>query len=105
MATYIMLMKWTEQGAADIAEAKRGREAGKKAAAAVGIKWKQSYLVMGNEFDVLVVVEAPDEETMARYALLGQMSGAVDVKTIRAFTEAEADKLVGSLEEVTELVA
>lgn len=105
MGTYIMLMKWTEQGAADIAEAKRGREAGKKAAAAVGIKWKESYLVMGHDYDVIVIVEAPDEETMARYALLGQMSGAVETKTIRAFTEAEADKLVGSLSEFTELVA
>ena len=105
MNTYIMLMKWTEQGSADIAEAKRGREAGKKAAAAVGIKWKQSYLVMGHDFDVIVVVEAPDEETMARYTLLGQMSGAVETKTIRAFTESEADRLVGSLAEFSELVA
>ncbi len=105
MATYLMLMKWTEQGASDIAEAKRGREAGKKAAAAMGIKWKQSYLVMGNDYDVIVVVEAPDEEAMARYALLGQMSGAVETKTIRAFTEPEADKLVGSLSEFSKLVA
>lgn len=105
MATYLMFIKWTEQGAADIAEAKRGREAGKKAAAALGIKWKQSYLVMGHEYDVIVIVEAPDEEAMARYALLGQMSGAVETRTVRAFTEAEADKLVSSLGELSELVA
>lgn len=105
MATYIMLMKLTEQGATDIADAKRGRDAGKKAAAAVGVQWKKSYLLMGGDYDVLVIVEAPDEETMARYALLGAMSGAVITKTMRAFTEAEADKLVGSLAELSELVA
>jgi len=96
MATYIMFMKLTEQGASDIADAKRGRDAGKKAAAAVGVTWKRSYLVMG-EYDVIVIVEAPDEETMAKFALLGQMSGAVTIKTVRAFTENEADELTGAL--------
>lgn len=105
MATYIMLIKLTEQGATDIADAKQGRDAGKKVAAKVGVHWKQSYLLMGGDYDVLVIVEAPDEETMARYALLGAMSGAVTTKTMRAFTEAEADKLVGSLGELSELVA
>lgn len=105
MATYIMLMKLTEQGATDIADAKRGREAGKKAAAAVGVQWKRSYLLVGGEYDVLVVLEAPDEETIARFTLLGAMSGAVITRTMRAYTEAEADKLVGSLAEISQLVA
>lgn len=105
MPSYIMLLKWTEKGASDIAGAKQGRNAGKKAAAKMGVQWKQSYLLMGGEYDVLIVAEAPDDETMARYALLGAMSGAFVTKTIRAFTEAEADKLVDSLGELSELVA
>ena len=96
MATYIMLMKFTEQGAADIMDARAGRKAGKKAAASMGLKWKQSYLVMG-EYDVMVILEAPDDETMARYALMGGMTGAVTTQTMRAFTEAEADRLIESL--------
>ncbi len=104
MATYIMFMKLTEQGASDIADAKRGRDAGKKAAQAVGVTWKRSYLVMG-ECDVIVIVEAPDEETMAKFALLGQMSGAVTIKTVRAFTENEADELTGSLASLAGTVA
>jgi len=104
MATYIMFMKWTDQGASDIVNAKKGRDAGKKAAEAVGVHWKRSYLVMG-EYDVIVVVEAPNEETMAKFALLGQMSGAVNIKTVRAFTESEADELVGSLNGLTSVLA
>lgn len=104
MATYVMLMKWTEQGAADITDGKQGREAGKKAAKALGVTWKRSYLVMG-EYDVIVIAEAPDDETIAKFALLGAMSGAVNTKTMRAFTEAEADELVGSLAELAEHVA
>jgi uncharacterized protein with GYD domain len=105
VATYIMLIKLSDEAAANIQDAKRGRTAGKKAASALGVEWKRSYLFMGGEYDVLIVLEAPDEETMAKFALLGVMSGAVSTRTMRAFTEAEADQLVGSLAEFTELVA
>lgn len=105
MATYIMLIKWSDEAAANVQDAKRGRSAGKKAAAALGVEWKRSYLLMGGEYDVLIVVEAPDEHTMAKFALLGAMSGAVSTRTMRAFTETEADQLVGSLGELSDLVA
>ena len=96
MATYVMLMKFTERGAADIMDAKAGRAAGKRAAAAMGVKWKTSYLMMG-EYDVLVLLEAPDDETMMRFALVGAMAGAVNTSTMRVFTEREADELIQSL--------
>ena len=105
MATYIMLIKLSEQAAANIQDAKQGRTAGKKAASALGVEWKRSYLLTGGEYDVLIVLEAPDEETMAKFALLGAMSGAVSTRTMRAFTEGEADQLVESLGALTELVA
>ena len=105
MATYIMLIKLSDEAAANIHDAKRGRTAGKKAAAALGVDWKRSYLLMGGEYDVLIVLDAPDEEAMAKFALLGAMSGAVSTRTMRAFTETEADQLVGSLAGLTELVA
>jgi uncharacterized protein with GYD domain len=105
VATYLMLIKLSEEAAANIQDAKRGRTAGKKAAAALGVEWKRSYLLMGGEYDVLIVLEAPDEETMARFSLLGAMSGAVSTRTMRAFTETEADQLVASLGDLTKLVA
>jgi uncharacterized protein with GYD domain len=105
MATYIMLIKWSDEAAANIQDAKRGRTAGKKAAAALGVEWKRSYLLLGGEYDVLIVAEAPDEDTMAKFALLGAMSGAVSTRTMRAYTESEADQLVGSLSQLADLVA
>ena len=105
MATYIMLIKLSDEAAANIRDAKSGRNAGKKAAAALGVEWKRSYLLMGGEYDVLIVLDAPSEEAMAKFALLGAMSGAVSTRTVRAFTEAEADQLVGSLAELADLVA
>jgi uncharacterized protein with GYD domain len=103
-SAYIMLIKLSDDAAANIQDAKRGRTAGKKAASALGVEWQRSYLLMGGEYDVLIVLEAPDEETMAKFALLGTMSGVVSTRTMRAFTEGEADQLVGSLAGLTELV-
>jgi uncharacterized protein with GYD domain len=39
VATYLMLIKLSEEAAANIQDAKRGRTAGKKAAAALGVEW------------------------------------------------------------------
>jgi uncharacterized protein with GYD domain len=96
VATYIMLMKFTTPGLESIKDAHAGRAAGKKAAKALGITWKQQYLVMG-EYDVVTVVDAPDDETMAKFALLGGLTGSFTTETMRAFTEAEADRLIKGL--------
>lgn len=98
MATYVMLIKFTAPGMESILDAQKGRAAGKKAAKALGITWKQQYLLMG-EYDAMLLVEAPNEETMAVFVLLGGMSGSFKTQTMRAFTEAEADKLIKSLQQ------
>ena len=91
-----MLMKFTAPGAQGVKQAAQGRAAGKKTAKALGIKWKQQYLTMG-QYDVVTIVEAPDDETMATFALAGGMSGSLHIETMRGFTEAESDKLLKSL--------
>jgi uncharacterized protein with GYD domain len=96
MATYIMMMKFTTPGIEAIRDAHAGRAAGKKAAKAMGITWKHQYMVMG-EYDIVTIVEAPDDETMAKFSLMGGMTGSFTTHTVRAFTESESDKLVKGL--------
>jgi uncharacterized protein with GYD domain len=96
VATYIMLMKFIDPGIESIKSASAGRAAGKKAAKALGITWKHQYLVMG-EYDIITILEAPDDETVAKFALMG-MTGSLAITTMRAFNEAEADKLIKGLE-------
>jgi uncharacterized protein with GYD domain len=91
-----MLMKFTNPGLDSIQEAHKGRAAGKKAAKALGITWRHQYLVMG-EYDVITILDAPDDETVAKFALMG-MTGTLSITTMRAFTEAEADKLIKGLQ-------
>ncbi len=96
LATYIMMMKFVNPGVDSIKGAKAGRAAGKRAAKALGITWKQQYLVMG-EYDVITILEAPNDEVVAKFALMG-MTGTLSIHTLRAFTESEADKLISGLE-------
>ena len=65
------------------------------AAKALGITWKQQYLLMG-EYDIMTIVEAPNDEVVAKFALMG-MTGSLAITTMRAFTESEADKLIKEL--------
>ena len=95
MATYIMLMKFLNPGVESIQGASAGRAAGKKAAKALGITWKQQYLTMG-DYDIITVLEAPNDEVVAKFALMG-MTGSLGITTMRAFTESEADKLIKGL--------
>ena len=95
MATYIMLMKFLDPGLDSIQNASAGRAAGKKAAKALGITWKQQYLIMG-EYDVITILDAPSDEVIAKFALMG-MTGSLAITTMRAFTESEADKLIKEL--------
>lgn len=96
MATYIMLMKFLSPGVDSIKEASAGRAAGKKAAKALGITWKQQYLTMG-DYDIITILEAPNDEVIAKFALMG-MTGTLSITTVRAFTESEADKLIKGLQ-------
>ena len=105
MATYIMLIKLSDEAAANLHDAKSGRDAGKKVARAVGVEWKASYLLVGAEYDVLVVLKAPDEHAIAKFALLGNLSGAVSTRIVRALTENETDDLISSIADLSELVA
>ena len=96
MPTYIMLVRYTQQGIEKIKEGPSRLDASKKAFEAMGAKVKDFYLVMG-QYDVVVVVEAPDDETMSKLALSVGSKGATRTETLRAYTENEFRKIVAAL--------
>jgi uncharacterized protein with GYD domain len=96
MATYISLLKYTQKGAESIKQVGTRIEAGRAAAKSVGADIKAIYLVMGR-YDVVIISEAPDDETAAKLALATGMQGNVQSETLRAFTESEFKKIVAAL--------
>lgn len=96
MPTFISLLKYTQKGAESIKQVPARIDAARQAAKAVGADIKQIYLVMGR-YDVVVISEAPDDESAAKLALATGIQGNVQSETLRAFTEPEFKKIVAAL--------
>ena len=96
MPTYIVLTKYTQQGIQNIKESPARFDAAKNAIKAMGADIKQVFLTMG-QYDLVVIAEAPDDETIAKFALATGSLGNVSTQTMRAFTEDEFRKIVAGL--------
>jgi len=96
MPTYIALLNWTQQGVSKVGSSAKRLDAGRKALKKAGVEMKDVYLTMGR-YDMVCVIEAPDDETYAK-AILGLASqGNVSTETLKAFSEYQYRKIVGSL--------
>ncbi len=49
------------------------------------------------QYDAIAIVEAPNDETVARFALALGSAGNVRTMTLKGFTEQEHREIVGSL--------
>ena len=96
MATYIGLLNYTQEVIANVKESPNRLDVAKKAAKAMGAEIKDFYLVMG-QYDMVITMEAPDDETVARFALAVGSGGAIRTQSFRAFTEDEYRQVIASL--------
>jgi uncharacterized protein with GYD domain len=93
MATYVTLIKWTDQGVRNAKDTvRRAREfradLERRGGKLVGLYWTQG------QYDIVGTVEAPDDQTVmtALIALAGL--GNVRTETLRAFSENEMETIV-----------
>ena len=96
MATYIILFRFTQRGIKNIKESPDRVDAAKQTFRAMGAEVKEFYSVMG-KYDTVLVVEAPDDETIAKLTLAIGSLGNVRTETLRAFTEDEYRKIIADL--------
>ncbi len=96
MATYIVLLRFTEQGIQTIKEAPKRVEAAKQLCLSHGAEVTALYFVMG-QYDLVVILEAPDDQTVAEFGLALGALGNVQTETLRAFTEDEYSKIIAKL--------
>ncbi|MFJ1548249.1 GYD domain-containing protein [Streptomyces sp. NPDC088246] len=94
MLTYVALLNWTDQGIQDYKDTAQRAEAFGAEVQKLGAKLLNIYWTVG-PYDLVAVVEAPDDET-ATAALL-QLGGAGNVRTttLRAFDREEMDRIIG----------
>src|SRR5262252_7267584 len=96
MATYIMLVNWTDKGVQEVKESPRRFDAGRKLLQEMGGDIKHFFLTMG-DYDLVAICEAPDDAVMARFLMQLGMLGNVRTHTLKAFPEAAYREIIASL--------
>jgi uncharacterized protein with GYD domain len=96
MATYLALMRWTKEGIEKIKDSPARLDAARKALEPAGVKITSFYMLMG-QYDMAVVIEAPDDAALARISLSLASKGGVRTETLRAFTEDEYRKIISGV--------
>lgn len=96
MPTYIQLLKWTSQGISKVGDSPQRLDAGREAFKKMGVEIREVYLTMGR-YDLVCVVDAPDDETYAKATLSLGAQGNIIIETLKAFTEDEYRRITGSL--------
>jgi len=96
MPTFMLSMKFTEQGIRTIKDAPKRVAAARELAKKLNVEIKQVYLTAGDS-DLVAFVDTPNGDNMAKFALALSAMGNVSTRTGRAWTEAEYLKLVSEL--------
>ncbi|NUP99251.1 MAG: GYD domain-containing protein [Armatimonadetes bacterium] len=87
MAKFVSLMRFTEQGVKAVQASPERAEANRALAAQFGVEVEQILWIMG-AYDILMILEAPDDETVGAFLLSMISRGNVAGQTMRAY-EAE----------------
>jgi len=93
MPTYFILINWTDQGIRNIKDSPKRVDAAKKAVKDIGGEVKAFYMLQGS-YDAVLILEAPNDEALAKFLLKIGSLGNVRTTTLRAHPEAEYRKII-----------
>jgi uncharacterized protein with GYD domain len=96
MPTFILSLKWTEQGIRSVKDSPKRAQAARDLGKKLGVEIKQVFLTSG-ESDLLLIVDAADGDSIAKFALALGSQGNVRTRTARAWPEAEFQKFIAEL--------
>jgi uncharacterized protein with GYD domain len=96
MATYLMLLNWTDHGMRNIKESPKRMDAAKQLAKDLGGEIKTVFMTQGS-FDLVFVAEMPNDEKVAAFVLKLGSLGNVRTTTLKAYSEDDYRKIIGGL--------
>ena len=96
MVTYVVLSKFTDQGIRNVKDSPKRADAFKEMAKTFGVTVKEIVWTQGR-YDVVIIAEAPDENSAMSLSLSLSALGNVRTETLRAFSAADMTKIVGKM--------
>jgi len=96
MASYIALLQFTDQGIRNVKDTTKRAAAAAETAAKMGVKIVDTFWTLG-PYDVVLLLEAADDESVTAFALeLGSL-GNMKTQTLRAFRAKEMDAVLARI--------
>ena len=96
MPHYILLINWTEQGISKIKESADRYNSFKDSLERAGGKLIGGYYTFG-KYDVVIIIEAPNDETVMSIMLKVGSAGNVRTRTVKAFPADQGIKIIKDL--------
>ena len=96
MITYVGLLSFTDKGIQNIKDTTKRAAAAKEAAKKFGVNMRDIFWTMG-ECDIVCVLEAEDEASLAAFNLATALEGNVRSRSLRAYSATEMDKVLAKL--------
>jgi uncharacterized protein with GYD domain len=96
MPSYVCLIQFTDQGIRNIKDTVKRGDAAIAEAQKMGMKIVEEFWTMG-AYDAIVVMEAPDDETMSAFILKVGSLGNVKGQTLRAFRRNEMEGILAKI--------
>ena len=93
MPMFVVLGRFTDEGAKNLADLVTGIEQNAARAESLGIKSHGWYMTQGH-YDYLVIAEAPDAETVMKQVIGVSSAGKARTETLRAYTLDEVRQLL-----------
>ncbi|NIQ03129.1 MAG: GYD domain-containing protein [Nitrospinaceae bacterium] len=97
MQTYLIMGKFTDKGIANVKQTTERADKFREMAAKFGIHVLQIYWLVG-EYDVVNIVEAPDDQALQALLVRVGAWGNVRTTTFRAFEKTEMDAIISRID-------
>lgn len=96
MGLYISLLHWTDQGIRNIKDSPGRLDGARQLARKHGCEMTHFFMTIG-AYDMVALLEAPDDEAAAKFSLALASSGSVRTSTLKAFSEDAYRKIIAGL--------
>jgi uncharacterized protein with GYD domain len=96
MATFVLLVNFTDQGIRNVKDTLKRAEAFVKTAQSLGVTVKEEYWTLGR-YDIVIIVDAPDTAAVTALGLSVGALGNVRTQTLAAFSAEEMRGILGKL--------
>ena len=96
MAMYVSLLRFTEQGIRNVKDTTKRAAAATAEAEKIGLKVRDSFWTLG-PYDVVLLLEAPDDQSVTAFTLKVSSLGNVKTQTMRAFGSEEMEDILAKI--------